>query len=98
VRAVHAVLRSVSGDRFIKLFDRGAGEQVSISLERTSLSFSGNCGPDRPVGTHRRRTASWLARSSLVGRYDLSALRAGATSDSTCVVAVVRQLARDNLG
>jgi len=91
----------ISGDRFIELFARGAGERVSISAGEDFRSpFSGNTVQICPVGALTAAPYRFVARP-----FDLS------TVDSVCPHCsagcnlkvdvrrgeVVRQLARDNL-
>lgn len=91
----------ISGDRFIELYARGAGERVSIAAGEDFLSpFSGNTVQICPVGALTSVTYRFVARP-----YDLS------SADSVCGHcsagcnvkvdvrrgAVVRVLARDNL-
>jgi NADH-quinone oxidoreductase subunit G len=91
----------VSGDRFIELFARGAGEQVSIAPGEDFRSpFSGNTIQICPVGALTATPYRFVARP-----FDLS------TVDTVCPHCsagcnvkldmrrgeVVRQLARDNL-
>jgi NADH-quinone oxidoreductase subunit G len=90
----------ISGDRFIELFARGAGERVSISAGEDFRSpFSGNTVQICPVGALTAEPYRFVARP-----FDLS------TVDSICPHCsagcnvkvdvrrgeVVRQLARDN--
>ncbi len=91
----------ISGDRFIELFARGAGERVSIAAgEDFQSPFSGNTIQICPVGALTASPYRFVARP-----FDLS------TVDSVCPHCsagcnlkvdvrrgeVVRQLARDNL-
>ncbi|MGZ5292682.1 MAG: NADH-quinone oxidoreductase subunit NuoG [Actinomycetota bacterium] len=91
----------ISGDRFIELFARGAGERVSIAAGEDFRSpFSGNTVQICPVGALTAAPYRFVARP-----FDLS------TVDSVCPHCsagcnlkvdvrrgeVVRQLARDNL-
>jgi NADH-quinone oxidoreductase subunit G len=91
----------ISGDRFIELFARGAGERVSIAAGEDFRSpFSGNTVQICPVGALTANPYRFVARP-----FDLS------TVDSVCPHCsagcnlkvdvrrgeVVRQLARDNL-
>jgi len=91
----------ISGDRFIELFARGAGERVSISAGEDFRSpFSGNTVQICPVGALTASPYRFVARP-----FDLS------TVDSVCPHCsagcnvkvdvrrgeVVRQLSRDNL-
>ncbi len=91
----------ISGDRFIELFARGAGERVSISPgEDFDSPFSGNTIQICPVGALTASPYRFVARP-----FDLS------TVDSVCPQCsagcnikvdvrrgeIVRQLARDNL-
>lgn len=90
----------ISGDRFIELFARGAGEQVAIAPgEDFQSPFSGNTVQICPVGALTATPYRFVARP-----FDLS------TADSVCAHCsagcnirvdvrrgeVVRQLARDN--
>jgi NADH-quinone oxidoreductase subunit G len=90
----------ISGDRFIELFERGAGERVSIAAgEDFGSPFSGNTIQICPVGALTATPYRFVARP-----FDLS------TADSVCPHCsagcnvrvdvrrgeVVRQLARDN--
>ncbi len=90
----------ISGDRFIELFARGAGERVSIAAgEDFESPFSGNTIQICPVGALTATPYRFVARP-----FDLS------TADSVCPHCsagcnvrvdvrrgeVVRQLARDN--
>jgi len=90
----------ISGDRFIELFERGAGERVSIAAgEDFESPFSGNTVQICPVGALTADPYRFVARP-----FDLS------TADSVCPHCsagcnlkvdvrrgeVVRQLARDN--
>jgi NADH-quinone oxidoreductase subunit G len=90
----------ISGDRFIELFARGAGERVSIAAgEDFESPFSGNTVQICPVGALTAEPYRFVARP-----FDLS------TVDSVCPHCsagcnirvdvrrgeVVRQLARDN--
>jgi NADH-quinone oxidoreductase subunit G len=91
----------VSGDRFIELFARGAGERVSIAAGEDFLSpFSGNTVQICPVGALTSQTYRFVARP-----YDLS-VADGVCGHcaSGCNVRtdmrrgeIVRVLARDNL-
>ena len=91
----------ISGDRFIELFERGAGERVSIAAgEDFASPFSGNTVQICPVGALTATPYRFVARP-----FDLSSV------DSVCPHCsagcnlkvdvrrgeVVRQLARDNL-
>jgi len=91
----------ISGDRFIELFARGAGEQVAIAAGEDFRSpFSGNTVQICPVGALTATPYRFVARP-----FDLS------TVDTVCPHCsagcnvkldmrrgeVVRQLARDNL-
>ncbi len=91
----------ISGDRFIELFSRGAGEQVAIAPGEDFRSpFSGNTVQICPVGALTATPYRFVARP-----FDLS------TVDTVCPHCsagcnikldlrrgeVVRQLARDNL-
>jgi NADH-quinone oxidoreductase subunit G len=91
----------ISGDRFIELFDRGAGERVSIAAgEDFASPFSGNTVQICPVGALTSTPYRFVARP-----FDLR------TGDSVCRHCsagcnvrvdqrrgqVVRVLARDNL-
>jgi NADH-quinone oxidoreductase subunit G len=91
----------ISGDRFIELFDRGAGEQVSIAAGEDFRSpFSGNTVQICPVGALTSTPYRFAARP-----FDLS------TAESVCPHCsagcnlrvdvrrgeVVRHLARDNV-
>jgi NADH-quinone oxidoreductase subunit G len=91
----------ISGDRFIELFARGAGERVSISAGEDFRSpFSGNTVQICPVGALTSSTYRFVARP-----FDLS------SADSVCGHCsagcnvkvdvrrgeIVRILARDNL-
>jgi NADH-quinone oxidoreductase subunit G len=91
----------ISGDRFIELFARGAGERVSIAAgEDFQSPFSGNTVQICPVGALTASPYRFVARP-----FDLS------TVDSVCPHCsagcnlkvdvrrgeVVRQLSRDNL-
>jgi NADH-quinone oxidoreductase subunit G len=91
----------ISGDRFIELFDRGAGEQVSIAAGEDFRSpFSGNTVQICPVGALTSTPYRFVARP-----FDLS------SADSVCPHCsagcnlrvdvrrgeVVRHLARDNV-
>ena len=91
----------ISGDRFIELFARGAGERVSIAAgEDFASPFSGNTIQICPVGALTATPYRFAARP-----FDLS------SADSVCPHCsagcnlkvdvrrgeVVRQLARDNL-
>ncbi len=91
----------ISGDRFIELFARGAGEQVAIAAGEDFRSpFSGNTIQICPVGALTARPYRFVARP-----FDL------ASADSVCPHCaagcnlrvdlrrgqVVRHLARDNL-
>ena len=90
----------ISGDRFIELFERGAGERVSIAAgEDFESPFSGNTVQICPVGALTATPYRFVARP-----FDLSSV------DSVCPHCsagcnlkvdvrrgeVVRQLARDN--
>jgi NADH-quinone oxidoreductase subunit G len=90
----------ISGDRFIELFERGAGERVSIAAgEDFKSPFSGNTIQICPVGALTATPYRFVARP-----FDLSSV------DSVCPHCsagcnlkvdvrrgeVVRQLARDN--
>jgi NADH-quinone oxidoreductase subunit G len=90
----------ISGDRFLELFERGAGERVSIAAgEDFSSPFSGNTIQICPVGALTATPYRFVARP-----FDLT------TVDSVCPHCsagcnlkvdvrrgeVVRQLARDN--
>jgi NADH-quinone oxidoreductase subunit G len=91
----------ISGDRFIELYARGAGERVSIAAGEDFRSpFSGNTVQICPVGALTSKSYRFVARP-----YDLS------SADSVCGHcsagcnvkvdvrrgAIVRVLARDNL-
>ncbi len=90
----------ISGDRFIELFERGAGERVSISAgEDFGSPFSGNTVQICPVGALTATPYRFVARP-----FDLSSVDSVCPHCSAgCNVRVdvrrgevVRQLARDN--
>jgi NADH-quinone oxidoreductase subunit G len=91
----------ISGDRFIELFARGAGEQVAIAAGEDFLSpFSGNTIQICPVGALTATPYRFVARP-----FDLSTVDTVCPHCSAgCSVKldmrrgeVVRHLARDNL-
>ncbi len=91
----------ISGDRFIELFARGAGEQVAIAAgEDFSSPFSGNTIQICPVGALTATPYRFVARP-----FDLSSVDTVCPHCSAgCNIRldmrrgeVVRQLARDNL-
>jgi NADH-quinone oxidoreductase subunit G len=90
----------ISGDRFIELFERGAGERVSIAAgEDFGSPFSGNTIQICPVGALTATPYRFVARP-----FDLSSVDSVCPHCSAgCNVRVdlrrgevVRQLARDN--
>ena len=91
----------ISGDRFIQLFERGAGERVAIAAGEDFVSpFSGNTIQICPVGALTATPYRFVARP-----FDLSSVDTVCPHCSAgCNVKldmrrgrVVRQLARDNL-
>ncbi len=92
----------ISGDRFIELFARGAGEQVAIAPGEDFRSpFSGNTIQICPVGALTATPYRFVARP-----FDLSSVDTVCPHCSAgCNIKldmrrgeIVRQLARDNLG
>ncbi len=91
----------ISGDRFIELFDRGAGEQVSIAPGEDFRSpFSGNTVQICPVGALTATPYRFVARPFDLSSVDTICPHCSAGCNIRLDMRrgeVVRQLARDNL-
>ncbi len=91
----------ISGDRFIELFDRGAGEQVSIAPGEDFRSpFSGNTVQICPVGALTATPYRFVARPFDLSSVDTICPHCSAGCNIKLDMRrgeVVRQLARDNL-
>ncbi|HET9723074.1 MAG TPA: NADH-quinone oxidoreductase subunit G [Actinomycetota bacterium] len=91
----------ISGDRFIELFARGAGERVSIAAGEDFRSpFSGNTIQICPVGALTATSYRFVARPFDLSRADSVCSHCAAGCNVTVDLRrgeVVRVLARDNL-
>ena len=91
----------ISGDRFIQLFARGAGEQVAIAAGEDFVSpFSGNTIQICPVGALTATPYRFVARPFDLSSVDTVCPHCSAGCNVKLDVRreqVVRQLARDNL-
>jgi NADH-quinone oxidoreductase subunit G len=91
----------ISGDRFIELFARGAGERVSIAAGEDFRSpFSGNTIQICPVGALTSSSYRFVARPFDLSTVDTICPHCSAGCNIKLDVRrgeVVRQLARDNL-
>ncbi len=91
----------ISGDRFIELFARGAGERVSIAAGEDFLSpFSGNTIQICPVGALTATPYRFVARPFDLSSVDTVCPHCSAGCNVKLDVRrgkVVRHLARDNL-
>ena len=91
----------ISGDRFIELFARGAGERVSIAAgEDFGSPFSGNTIQICPVGALTATPYRFVARPFDLSTVDTVCPHCSAGCNIKLDVRrgeVVRQLARDNL-
>ncbi len=91
----------ISGDRFIELFARGAGEQVAIAAGEDFRSpFSGNTIQICPVGALTATTYRFVARPFDLSSVDTVCPHCASGCNIKLDVRrgkVVRQLARDNL-
>ncbi len=91
----------ISGDRFIELFDRGAGEQVAIAPGEDFRSpFSGNTVQICPVGALTATPYRFVARPFDLSSVDTICPHCSAGCNIRLDMRrgeVVRQLARDNL-
>jgi NADH-quinone oxidoreductase subunit G len=91
----------ISGDRFIELFARGAGEQVGIAAgEDLRSPFSGNTIQICPVGALTATPYRFVARPFDLSTVDTICPHCSAGCNLKVDVRrgeVVRQLARDNL-
>jgi NADH-quinone oxidoreductase subunit G len=91
----------ISGDRFIELFARGAGEQVAIAPgEDFASPFSGNTVQICPVGALTATPYRFVARPFDLSTVDTICPHCSAGCNIRLDVRrgeVVRQLARDNL-
>ncbi|GIV00471.1 MAG: NADH-quinone oxidoreductase subunit G [Actinomycetota bacterium] len=91
----------ISGDRFIELYDRGAGERVSIAAGEDFRSpFSGNTIQICPVGALTATTYRFVARPFDLSRADSTCAHCAAGCAIRVDVRggrVVRILARDDV-